>query len=103
MALSFIGTVGLKLCWTVFDENYTVICQKRMSHGTGIAAEALFDLFGMWFAKEGTKAVEFSDQVKTLGLVPGWAERSVLLPLAIRQNAVKNFVKHWKPSSTRNV
>ena len=40
-----------------------------MSHGTGIAAEALFDLFGMWFAKEGTKAVEFSDQVKTLGLV----------------------------------
>ena len=69
MALWFIGTVGLKLCWTVFYDDYTVICKKRMSHGTGIAAEALFDLFGMWFAKEGTKAVEFSDQVKTLGLV----------------------------------
>ena len=68
-ALWFIGTVGLKLCWTVFYDDYTVICKKRMSHGTGIAAEALFDLFGMWFAKEGTKAVEFSDQVTTLGLV----------------------------------
>ena len=69
MALWFRGTVGLKLCWTVYYDDYTVICKKRMSHGTGIAAEALFDLFGMWFAKEGTKAVEFSDQVKTLGLV----------------------------------
>jgi len=69
MALWFIGTVGLKLCWTVFYDDYTVICKKRMSHGTGIAAEALFDLFGMWFAKEGTKAVSFSDQVRSLGLV----------------------------------
>ena len=69
MAIWFIGTVGLKLCWTVFYDDYTVICKKRMSHGTGIAAEALFDLFGMWFAKEGTKAVDFSSQVKTLGLV----------------------------------
>ena len=69
MALWFIGTVGLKLCWTVFYDDYTVICKKRMSHGTGIAAEALFDLFGMWFAKEGTKAVNFSDQVRSLGLV----------------------------------
>ena len=50
-ALWFIGTVGLKLCWTVFYDDYTVICKKRMSHGTGIAAEALFDLFGMRFAK----------------------------------------------------
>jgi ribonuclease HI len=69
MALWFIGTVGLKLCWTVFYDDYTVICKKRTSHGTGIAAEALFDLFGMWFAKEGTKAVDFRDQIKTLGLV----------------------------------
>ena len=39
-----------------------------MSHRTGIA-EALFNFFGMWFAKEGIKAVSFSDQVRTPGLV----------------------------------
>ena len=46
-----------------------MICKQRLSHGTGIAAEALFDLFGMWFAKEGSKAVSFSSHVKTLGLL----------------------------------
>ena len=69
MAIWFIGTVGLKLCWTVCYDDYTVLCKRRMSNGTGIAAEALFDLFGMWFAREGTKAMDFSDQVRTLGLV----------------------------------
>lgn len=68
MALWFIGTVGLKLCWTVFYDDYTLICKKRMCHGTGIAAEALFELFGMWYAKEGTKAVPFDVRVRTLGL-----------------------------------
>ena len=39
-----------------------------MCHGTSIAAEALFELLGMWYAKEGTKAVLFDTQVRTLGL-----------------------------------
>ena len=69
MALWYVGTVGLKLCWTVFYDDFTVICKRRLSHGTSIAAEALFDLFGMWYAKEGSKAVEFGEQVKTLGLL----------------------------------
>lgn len=68
MALWFIGTVGLRLCWTVFYDDFTLICKRRMSHGTGIAAEALFDLFGMWYAQEGAKAVSFDTQVRTLGL-----------------------------------
>eukprot|EP00435_Cladocopium_sp_Y103_P069221 s1948_g32.t3 len=69
MALWYVGTVGLRLCWTVFYDDFTVICKRRMSHGTSVAAEALFDLFGMWYAKEGSKAVEFDSQVKTLGLL----------------------------------
>ena len=68
MALWFIGTVGLKLCWTVFYDDFTLICKRRMCHGTGIAAEALFELFGMWYAKDGTKAVPFDVSVRTLGL-----------------------------------
>eukprot|EP00435_Cladocopium_sp_Y103_P037020 s3875_g9.t1 len=69
MALWFVGTVGLRLCWTVFYDDFTLICKRRLSNGTSIAAEALFDLFGMWYAKEGSKAVEFGDKVKTLGLL----------------------------------
>ena len=68
MALWFIGTVGLRLPWTVFYDDYTTICKKRLSHGTGITAEALFDLFGMWYAKEGSKATDFDVVFKTLGL-----------------------------------
>ena len=69
MALWFVGMAGLRLCWTVFYDDFTVICKQRMAHGTSIAAEALFDLFGMWYAKEGSKAVAFSDRVRTLGLL----------------------------------
>ena len=69
MALWYVGTVGLKLCWTVFYDDFTVICKRCLSRSTGLAAEALFDLFGMWYAKEGSKAVEFDTRVKTLGLL----------------------------------
>ena len=69
MALWYIGTVGLKLCWTVFYDDFTVICKKKLSRSTGLAAEALFDLFGMWFAKEGSKAMEFGPCFKALGLL----------------------------------
>jgi hypothetical protein len=69
MALWYVGTVGLKLCWTVFYDDFTIICKRCLSRSTGLAAEALFDLFGMWYAKEGSKAVEFDTHVKTLGLL----------------------------------
>ena len=69
MALWYIGVVGLRLCWTVFYDDFTLLCRSRLRSGTGTAAEALFELFGMWFAKEGAKAVEFSTEVRTLGLL----------------------------------
>ena len=34
MALWYVGTVGLKLYWTVFYDDFTVICKRRLSHGT---------------------------------------------------------------------
>ena len=64
IALLFIGAVGLKLCWTVFYDDFTLICKKRMSHSTGIVAEALFDLFGMWYKR----LCQIETQVRTLGL-----------------------------------
>jgi hypothetical protein len=35
-----------------------------MSHSTGIVAEALFDLFGMWYKR----LCQIETQVRTLGL-----------------------------------
>ena len=69
MALWYVGVVGLRLCWTVVYADFTILCWKRLQNGTSTAAEALFDLFGMWFAKEGTKTVEFGTEVKTLDLL----------------------------------
>ena len=69
MALWYIGVVGLKLCWTVFYDDFTVLCRNRLRNSTSIAAEALFDLFGMVFAREGSKAAQFGEEVRTLGLL----------------------------------
>ena len=60
---------AIRLAWTVFYDDYTVICKQRLSHGTGIAAEALSDLFGMWYAKEGSKAVSFFESCQDFGIL----------------------------------
>ena len=69
MAPWCIGTVGLKRSRTVVYDGFTVVCKKKLSRNTELAAETLFDLFGMWYAKEGSKDVEFATRVKTLGLL----------------------------------
>ena len=69
MAPWCIGTVGLKWCWTVVYDDSTVDCKKKLSRNTELAAETLFALFGMWYAKEGSKAMDFGPCFKTLGLL----------------------------------
>lgn len=68
MALWYIGVVGLNLAWTVFFDDYTLIAGDKVAENSGKAAEALFDLFGFEYAKDGDKAVPFSEKVRTLGL-----------------------------------
>ena len=43
--------------------------KKKLSRNTELAAETLFALFGMWYAKEGSKAMDFGPCFKTLGLL----------------------------------
>jgi len=68
MAVWYIGVVGLHLCWSAFFDDYTV-SKSIKSANAGQAAEALFTLLGIVFAREGSKAVEFSRRVKSLGVV----------------------------------
>lgn len=69
MAVWYIGVVGLKTCWTAFYDDYTLISRKGLAANASRSVEMLFDLLGIFYAKEGPKAVDFSSKVKTLGLV----------------------------------
>ena len=67
-ALWFIGMASLKLAWTAFYDDYTLITSKALQNSTEMAASNLFDLLGIVYAKEGDKAVKFDKKFKTLGL-----------------------------------
>eukprot|EP00438_Fugacium_kawagutii_P021348 Skav231110 [mRNA] locus=scaffold2605:8230:9288:+ [translate_table: standard] len=69
MAIWYIGVVGLKLCWTVFFDDYTLLSRSCTSKSASLSAESLFQLLGVDFAREGSKAVEFGTRVKTLGVM----------------------------------
>ena len=69
MATWYIGVVGLRLCWTSFFNDFTLLSKKVCAESASIAAEGLFTLLGIDYAKEGKKAVPWSTQVKALGVV----------------------------------
>eukprot|EP00435_Cladocopium_sp_Y103_P055081 s1454_g18.t1 len=68
-ALWYIGFVGMSICWTSFFDDYSVASRKDLLANTAWAVETLFSLVGFTYAKEGSKAPEFADCFKMLGLV----------------------------------
>ena len=69
MAVWYIGIRGLRLCWTSFFDDYTMLSKRLTSRSAALAAESLFCLLGIDFARDGRKAVEWGTRVKTLGVV----------------------------------
>ena len=69
MFLWYLGTVGLKLAWTSFYDNYTMISQVDCAMNAAWSAECLFDLLGIVFAKEGKKATSFDKVFGSLVVV----------------------------------
>ena len=69
MAVWFLGVKGLRLCWTSFFDDYTLLSRKLNAKSAKTSAECLFQLLGITFAKEGKKAVEWGTRMKTLGVV----------------------------------
>ena len=69
MAVWYIGVVGLRLCWTSFFDDYTLLSKQANSKSAEVSAETLFNLLGLQFATEGKKAVAWSCKVKTLGVL----------------------------------
>ena len=69
LALWFVGLKGLRIPWTAFYDDYTVLTAEELVHNTDQAICLLFDLLGIQFAKDGKKAVEFDKKFRTLGVV----------------------------------
>ena len=68
MAIWYIGVRGLRLCWTAFFDDYTLLSKQACSSSASVSAESLFKLLGIDFAKEGKKAVPWGTQVCALGV-----------------------------------
>ena len=69
MAVWYVGIRGLRLCWTSFFDDYTLLSRRSNSKSASVSAECLFQLLGIAFAKEGKKAVDWDTKVKTLGVL----------------------------------
>ena len=69
MAIWYIGVRGLRLCWTAFFDDYTLLAKTSTPKSAAISAESLFGLLGVDFAKEGKKAVEWGSKVSALGVI----------------------------------
>ena len=63
MAVWFVGVRGLRLCWSSFFDDYTVLSKRTSSGSASKAVEGLFQLLGIVFAKEGKKAVPWSTKL----------------------------------------
>ena len=69
MAIWFVGFYCLRLVWTSYFDDYTLVSRVESCKNADFAAEALFQLLGVTYAKEGEKRTEFGRQVKTLGVL----------------------------------
>eukprot|EP00435_Cladocopium_sp_Y103_P000001 s4526_g1.t1 len=94
MAVWFIGVKGLKLCWTCFFDDYTLLSKKTTAFSASTAAEGLFSLLGIKFAQDGKKAVPWGTLVKTLGVVINLAptgEEGKVVTLGHTESRVKEL------------
>ena len=69
MAVWYIGICGLRLCWTSFFDDFTLLSKKTCATSASIAAEGLFSMLGIDFAKDRKKSVPWDTKVKALGVM----------------------------------
>ncbi|CAE7450708.1 unnamed protein product, partial [Symbiodinium necroappetens] len=68
-ALWHAGVQGLAIPWLAYYDDFPVFAFEDEAECVERAADALFDLMGVEYAKEGKKATNFSTSVSALGLV----------------------------------
>ena len=84
-ALSFIGTRGLLICWSIFFDDFTAVAPEKVAGNTQLYIEFLFRLLGVNFSAEGDKAPPFAPLSNRLECSLTWTELDeVLFLLVIR-------------------
>ena len=84
-ALSFIGTRGLLICWSIFFDDFTAVAPENVAGNTQLYIEFLFRLLGVNFSAEGDKAPPFAPLSNRLECSLTWTELDeVLFLLVIR-------------------
>ncbi len=73
-SLWFLGLAGLRLFWTAFYDDYSILTREELQVSAGRSCEGLFKLLGIVFAESGKKSVPFSQCFKMLGLLISTAE-----------------------------
>ena len=68
MFIWYIGVVGLRLAWTSFYDDYTLLSRADCAHNASWGAECLFDILGVVFARDGKKATVFDQVFSSLGV-----------------------------------
>ena len=68
-SLWFLGMAGLRLFWTAFYGDYSILTREELQVRAGRSCEGLFKLLGIVFAEFGKKSVPFSRCFKMLGLM----------------------------------
>ena len=68
LSIWFIGFAALRLMWTTFYDDFSLVSASCLEGSAAWAAESLFDLLGVVFAKEGKKFAPFSQAFQTLGV-----------------------------------
>ena len=68
LAIWYIGMAIFRLVWTAFFDDYTVFARDALVSNTSKTVEAIFDLLGVEFARDGDKACEFAKRFKSLGV-----------------------------------
>lgn len=62
------GVIGLRLAWTSFYDDYTLLSRLECAPNASWGTECLFDLLGVVFAREGKKTIGFDKVFNSLGV-----------------------------------
>ena len=68
-AIVFAAMAGLRICLTGFFDDFTVLSRDGLQMSAAYSMECLLDLWGVRFAREGHKAMQFDGCFRTLGLL----------------------------------
>ena len=64
-----IGVIALRLMWTAFYDDFSVVSKRDLKRNAAYAVQSLFELLGLTYATEGKKAPPFGPEFGMLGLV----------------------------------